>query len=77
MTPRPIVYTTAKPAYLSPVAFAQHFGVSYMTVNRLMHTGAVKWIRVGRSMRIPVAELERFTKAAEGASYNEIWGDDQ
>lgn len=74
MTP-PRIYRTAKPQYLTPGAFGQHFDISKMTVYRLMHAGEVKWIRVGRSMRIPVSELARYTKAAEFASSCEVWGE--
>lgn len=72
--PRNVVYRNAKQEYLTPEAFAEHFAVSRMTAYRLLRAGAVKWVRIGRSMRIPVSELERYAKDAEGASYTEIWG---
>ncbi len=76
MTERPIVYAHAKPAYVTPEAFCEHFAVSRMTTYRLLHQGAVKWVRVGRSMRIPVSELERFAKDGERAAYSEVWGEE-
>jgi excisionase family DNA binding protein len=57
---RPVIYRTAKQEYVTPAAFGQHFGVSYMTINRLIHGGEIHAIRVGRSIRIPVSELARF-----------------
>jgi excisionase family DNA binding protein len=76
VTPRPIIHRHAKVAYLTPQAFAEHFAISTMGAYRLLHSGAVKWVRVGRAMRIPISELERFTKAAEGAAYTDVWGDE-
>lgn len=70
--PTPTTYTSAKLAYLTVEAFAQHFGVSKMTIYRLCHEGAVQWIPVGRSMRIPVAELQRFKRDAEAAAFAEV-----
>jgi excisionase family DNA binding protein len=71
----PIVYRHARPAYLTPQAFAEHFAISTMGAYRLLHSGAVKWVRVGRAMRIPITELERFAKDAEGAAYTDVWGE--
>jgi len=63
MSPRALVYRTAKVAYLTPDAFAEHFGVSRMTVYRLITAGEIRANRLGRSLRIPITELERFTAA--------------
>lgn len=75
MTERPIIYTRARPAYITPEGFAQHFAVSKMTAYRLMHNGVIKWVRVGRAMRIPISELKRFAEASEMAAYNDVWGE--
>lgn len=72
---RPIIYTRARPAYITPEGFAQHFAISKMTAYRLMHSGAVKWVRIGRSMRIPVSELKRYEKDSELSAYNDVWGE--
>ena len=53
-------------AVFLPVA-AVRLGVSVATIQRLCHRGAMKFVRVGASMRIPKAELERV--AREGAQY--------
>jgi len=71
----PHVYKSARPAYLTAEAFAQHFGISDMTAYRLMHNGELKFIRIGRSMRIPVEEVERFKKDAELSAEAEVWGE--
>jgi excisionase family DNA binding protein len=72
---RPIVYAHARPAYLTPQAFADHFAISKMTAYRLMHEGSVQWVRVGRAMRIPVGELKRYEKACQDAAYADVWGE--
>jgi excisionase family DNA binding protein len=75
VTPRPIIYKHARPAYLDVQAFADHFAISKMSAYRLLHTGVVKWVRVGRSMRIPVAELKRYERACEDSAYTDVWGE--
>ena len=51
-----------------PVA-AVRLGISVATVQRLCHRGAMKFIRIGRQMKISQEELERV--AREGAQYPE------
>lgn len=60
----PVVYRKARPQYLTVRAFAEHFGTSYMTINRLVVSGDVKAIRIGRLLRIPATEIARFAEAA-------------
>jgi excisionase family DNA binding protein len=70
---RPLVYSSARPEYLTVKAFASHFGVSVMAVHRLKNAGGIRWIRVGNSVRIPVSELARYAKDAEQAAKAEVW----
>jgi excisionase family DNA binding protein len=44
---------------LSIEAGADRIGVSTFTVRRLMKAGAIKFVRVGRRILIPQAEVER------------------
>lgn len=61
MTAEPIVYNTAAPKFLTPKALAQRFMVAPMTIYRLIHDGAFpNAIRVGRSFRIPAADVHAF-----------------
>lgn len=59
----PIVYRHARPEFLTVRAFADHFGVSKMTIYRLIDEGFINANRIGKSIRIPVAELKRYKKA--------------
>lgn len=71
--PGPVVYKTARPAYMTVEAFGQHFGISKMGAYRLCHAGEVTWLRIGRQMRIPVSEVPRYAKTAEQAAKTEVW----
>jgi excisionase family DNA binding protein len=39
-------------AYITPTEIARHLRLSKMTVYRLLHTGQIKSVRVGRSIRV-------------------------
>jgi len=71
--PRPLVYSSARPEYLTVKAFASHFGVSVMAVHRLKNAGGIRWLRFGNSVRIPVTELARYAQTAEQAAKAEVW----
>jgi len=50
--------------YLSPAQVAEMLGVSRSTVLRLLRSGTLTSIRVGpRTIRVSLAELERFMEA--------------
>lgn len=71
--PHSRTYTTARTEYLTVEAFGEHFGISRMAAYRLTQSGAVRYIRIGRSKRIPVSELARFAATAEEAAKTEVW----
>lgn len=69
----PKVYRTAKPAYLTPQAVADHFGVSTMTVLRLIHEGRLKAVHLReRTFRVRIDELKRFEAANEFPVYADV-----
>ena len=49
---------TAKP--FSPQTLAARWGCSSETVRTMCHSGAIGWFPVGKLIRIPAAEVERF-----------------
>jgi excisionase family DNA binding protein len=50
----------AAQAYYSETAFAQHLGVSRVTIWRWMREGKLRYVRLGPSLvRIPITEIER------------------
>lgn len=70
-TPGPLVYRSAKPAYLTPQAFGEIFAISAMSVYRRIEAGEVRANRIGRFFRIPVAEVARYAKATEVDPFSE------
>ncbi|MBD0734089.1 helix-turn-helix domain-containing protein [Streptomyces sp. CBMA29] len=50
----------APPAFYTPVEVAQMLRVSRMTVYRLIDTGELEAVRVGRLLRVPASALETF-----------------
>ena len=53
------------PSYLSARDFARRLSISPAMVTALVQRGEVKAIRVGRLVRIPLSEVERFEREAE------------
>jgi excisionase family DNA binding protein len=49
-------------AYDSPDQFAYRLNVSRSTVWRMMADGRLRWVRIGRLRRIPIAESARFAE---------------
>lgn len=58
-----------KPYFLSAVEVASALRVSRMSVYRLIHSGRLGAVRVGRTFRVPERELSLFV-AAHRASLN-------
>jgi excisionase family DNA binding protein len=50
--------------HLTTEEFAKKLKVSTETARRLIRTGKLQAIRIGRNYRIPAAEYERFTTPA-------------
>ena len=55
------------PEFLDVAEAALVMRVSKMTVYRLIHKGEVQAVRVGRSFRIPSAELSQYLKVRVAA----------
>jgi excisionase family DNA binding protein len=53
-----------RPRFLTVAEVAEQIRVSGMTVYRLIHAGALRAVRVGRSFRIPEDAVEEFLAAA-------------
>lgn len=56
---------TKRPRFLTVAEVATELRVSTMTVYRLIHSGEMQAVRVGRSYRVPESALDRFL-AAQG-----------
>ena len=50
----------ARPRYLTVVEVAEIMRVSKMTVYRLLHSGELPGVRVGRSFRVPQDALDHY-----------------
>ncbi|UZX15689.1 helix-turn-helix domain-containing protein [Thermus sp. PS18] len=50
---------------LSPEQVAQALGISVFTLYKLLHTGRIRHVRVGRRILIPIAALEAFLNGEE------------
>lgn len=50
----------AQPRYMTPAEVAADLRVSSMTVYRLIHSGELSAVRIGRSFRVAVADLDAF-----------------
>lgn len=50
----------ARPRYLTVVEVAEIMRVSKMTVYRLLHSGEMPGVRVGRSFRVPQDALDHY-----------------
>ena len=50
----------AQPRFLTVAEVAEQMRVSNMTVYRLLHSGELPAIRVGRSFRVPAEALESY-----------------
>ena len=57
--------------YLSVAEVAERFRVSRMTVYRLMESGELGFVRVGRGYRIPLREFDQFVNDRTEASRRE------
>ena len=51
---------TARPRFLTVAEVAADMRVSDMTVYRLIHSGQMRAVRVGRSFRVPPEALEDY-----------------
>lgn len=51
---------TAGPTFLTVAEVAAQMRVSKMTVYRLVHSGELEAVRVGRSFRVPEDAVEEF-----------------
>lgn len=60
MNPRPV-----PPRFLTVQEIAKNLRVSKMTVYRLVETGELDHVRIGRSIRIPVVGLQRYLEEAK------------
>ncbi len=58
---------TMRPRFLTVAEVAAELRVSTMTVYRLIHSGEMQAVRVGRSYRVPETALDGFL-AAQGIS---------
>ncbi len=50
----------AQPRFLTVAEVAEQMRVSNMTVYRILHSGELPAIRVGRSFRVPAEALEKY-----------------
>jgi len=50
----------AQPRFLTVAEVAEQMRVSNMTVYRILHSGELPAIRVGRSFRVPAESLEKY-----------------
>ena len=57
---------TPKP--FSPQTLAERWGCSSETVRTMCHSGAIGWFPVGKLIRIPAAEVERYECQTTGSS---------
>lgn len=57
---------TTEERYLSTHDVAEHFGVSAMTIYRLANDGRLPHIRVGRSFRFRLSEVEAALRSENG-----------
>lgn len=51
---------TSRPRFLTPAEVADELRVSAMTVYRLIHSGELGAVRIGRSFRVSSRDLEHF-----------------
>lgn len=58
--------TAARPRFLTVAEVAEEMRVSRMTVYRLVHSGEIPAVRVGKSFRVPAAALQQYLGGAEG-----------
>jgi len=63
----PTVPVVRRYAY-TPAEFATTLGVCRATVYNLMARGELRFVKLGRSTRIPAAELDRLLGASSGGS---------
>lgn len=59
----------SEPAFLTVAEVADVVRVSRMTVYRMVHSGELPAVRVGRSFRVPRSAVD--TMLAEGSTWNE------
>lgn len=52
-----------QPAYLSVWDAAGHLSVSEVTIRRAIRSGALAHVRIGRAVRIAVADLDAYATA--------------
>lgn len=52
----------AQPRFLTVAEVAEQMRVSNMTVYRILHSGELPAIRVGRSFRVPAEALEAYLR---------------
>lgn len=53
---------SAQPAFLTVAEVADSMRVSRMTVYRLVHSGELPAVRVGKSFRVPAAALAQYLR---------------
>jgi excisionase family DNA binding protein len=54
----PAVHDGSAPAALAPQLAADYLSVSKQTIYRLIAAGSIRAFKIGRSTRIPVADLD-------------------
>lgn len=55
----------ARPRFLTVAEVADEMRVSRMTVYRLVHSGEIPAVRVGKSFRVPVEALQHYLGGAQ------------
>ncbi len=55
----------ARPRFLTVAEVADEMRVSRMTVYRLVHSGEIPAVRVGKSFRVPVEALQQYLRGAQ------------
>ncbi len=55
----------ARPRFLTVAEVADEMRVSRMTVYRLVHSGEIPAVRVGKSFRVPVEALQQYLGGAQ------------
>ena len=61
-----VAEASARGPFLTVAEVAEMMRVSNMTVYRLINAGAMKAVRIGKSYRLPEAEVDRYLR--EGAA---------
>ena len=63
-----------EPRYMTPNEVAADLRVSSMTVYRLIHSGELAAVRIGRSFRVAASDLDEFLASNSAAGAEDLDG---